>query len=234
MKSLWFKELLFSLLAGGVTYYFAITGQWTSADILWSLWISSLLIGYLTLMLGAIGQLRFGLWGSPVQSVSSRQGEPSQKVGLAAFLILLGMAIFQIAFFTVHFLGFHYGHSLFLNEFFPIISAETLDHWRVDPLDWLMALVIHGMQNYWPVVLVSAVMQHAMLVAALRDDRQAMMAPYKTVVKMHITIILLGFLAAFGVKEPILLILLMFYFLPLVSWVKAARASLDADQQAKV
>ena len=70
-------------------------GGWQTGDLIWSLWLSSLVIGYAMIVWTIFSRA----WG--------RVGE------------MLG-GVFLLAFFTVHFGLFHFVHSMFLNEFFPL------------------------------------------------------------------------------------------------------------------
>jgi hypothetical protein len=70
-------------------------GGWQTGDLIWSLWLSSLVIGYAMIV-----------W--PI--FSRPWGRTGEMVG----------GVFLLAFFTVHFGLFHFVHSIFLNQFFPL------------------------------------------------------------------------------------------------------------------
>lgn len=77
---------------------------WETADLVWSLWLSSLAVGYALIVWSIF---------SPVVrcQLEGRAG--------AAVAALIG-GLFMLAFFTVHFGMFHLVHSVFLNMFFPV------------------------------------------------------------------------------------------------------------------
>lgn len=72
---------------------------WETKDLIWSLWLASLVIGY-----AMIVWLIF-----------------SRALGNSALLI---GGVFLLAFFTVHFGIFHLVHSVFLNVFFPVTDMK--------------------------------------------------------------------------------------------------------------
>ena len=87
--------------------------RWQTADLVWSLWLSSLVLGYLTIIstIGGYAYLGIKVITHP---------EFSQKHRLTAFLAGAAAALFFLAFFSFHFCGFHAGHAGFLSLFFPI------------------------------------------------------------------------------------------------------------------
>src|SRR5206468_10945258 len=88
---------------------------WNSADLVWSLWLSSLVVGYSTIVwmiVQPIVELMRASWRDRALVAS----QPQALAILWAVLIIGGL--FLLAFFTVHFGGFHYGHSQFLISFF--------------------------------------------------------------------------------------------------------------------
>ncbi|WP_460237443.1 DUF6498-containing protein [Aurantivibrio plasticivorans] len=92
--------------------------SWTTTDLVWSLWLSSLVVGYLTIVSIIASGVYIG-W-----RVMEHPEFPSDKRGLA-----LGIGgfvgIFFLGFFTLHFCGFHAGHATFLASFFPLDGVES-------------------------------------------------------------------------------------------------------------
>jgi hypothetical protein len=86
---------------------------WKTTDLVWSLWLCSLVLGYLTI-LSTIGA---GVYLGA--KVIFHEGFLKANRPLA---ILAGSAaaLFFLAFFSLHFCGFHAGHAIFLSTFFPI------------------------------------------------------------------------------------------------------------------
>ena len=144
--------------------------KWTATDLVWSLWLSSLVVGY-TLIVWTIFRPGFdiarGLWqarndpGSPSRGWSmsvtritrstespattvkapDRSGTMS-AVAMGGFLLLGGL--FVLGFFTIHFVGFHYVHSQFLMMFFPLDGDVDLRH-RMST----MSAYLEVARRYW-------------------------------------------------------------------------------------
>ena len=91
-------------------------GRWNTTDLVWSLWLSSLVLGYALILWLQAEPLREA-WVN-MRADKSDLGGPVAKAAVLA--ITAGMTLFGVLFFTVHFGGFHFGHSIFLNMFFPV------------------------------------------------------------------------------------------------------------------
>ncbi len=87
--------------------------DWQTADLVWSLWLCSLVLGYLTI-LSTIGA------GVYLGARMLFHEESPKKKRLPAILIGSAVALFLLAFFSFHFCGFHSGHATFLSFFFPL------------------------------------------------------------------------------------------------------------------
>jgi hypothetical protein len=82
---------------------------WNTGDLVWSLWLSSFVVGYSTIV-WMIGQPAVDLAWTAWRERARVGAIPRQIV--IFWLLILGGAGFLLAFFTVHFGGFHYGHSV--------------------------------------------------------------------------------------------------------------------------
>jgi len=89
---------------------------WNTTDLVWSLWLGSLVIGYLSI-LAVIGK------GASIGSaIVASDGFPAQYRS-RAILIGSAVALFVLAFFSLHFCAFHAVHASFLSSFFPLDGA---------------------------------------------------------------------------------------------------------------
>ncbi len=155
--------------------------HWQVRDLVWSLWLSSLLVGYAMIVWRIFGPVL----AAPSAAAPRAAGAPPTT------LYLIG-GLFLLAFFTVHFGMFHFVHSVFLNLFFPVIGGR--------PQGFMTpALYLHVFRDYWPFVLVAAVAErgafqrpaplfvgpNAGATPMGRQGRDAFMEPYKNVMRMH-------------------------------------------------
>jgi hypothetical protein len=172
-------------LAGAAALALAWCLHWQVRDLVWSLWLSSLLVGYAMIVWRIFGPL----------VIMSRKTD----AGRVAALYWIG-GLFLLAFFTFHFGMFHFVHSVFLNLFFPVFAGGG----RGFPS---AALYLEVLRSYWPFVFVAALAERAafqrpaaLLVgpgAASAGKGKAapdgMMEPYKNVVRMHCLIFFFAF-----------------------------------------
>jgi hypothetical protein len=215
--------LLFAAMLG-----LAALERWSITDLVWSLWISSLLVGYALILTFAF---TLGLRRNPVPTGGS--GAPPR---VPAVLGLLGTAsrlvtmLFMIAFFTVHFGGFHFVHSIFLNAFFPITAAEVFGTTPPETGGWWFGVIGTALSRYWPFVLASAISARSAFRRALDGSNDnIMILPYKNVVRMHLMIFVFAFLSAFSLSGWALWIVLFFYFFPLGAVLRGRRTQAPAD-----
>jgi hypothetical protein len=180
-------------LAGGLAMAWWL--KWQVRDLVWSLWLSSLLVGYAMIVWKIFGPVLL-----VERAVATNDASPLARTALGGAFLLGGL--FLLAFFTVHFGMFHFVHSVFLNLFFPVFDTQV----RGFPSQ---SLYLHVLRAYWPFVLVAAVAERRAFLrpapllvglgasiaggpAAKRfgDD---FMTPYKNVVRMHLLIFFFAF-----------------------------------------
>lgn len=166
----------------------AWTLGWSTTDLIWSLWLSSLAVGYVTILSGALAPavLQF------------REGATGRGIAAATGGLVL------IAFFTVHFGLFHAGHAAFLSEYFPLLPGHK-QHGFVDLT--LLAEVVRRYGWFLPIVFLAERQALRLPVVppepprmsvrapdvAARKARQAigstlMFRPYLNVVRLHLLI----------------------------------------------
>lgn len=130
----WYLRTLPDLVAFGLGLGMAYCLDWHTADLVWSLWLGSLTLGYLTILSAAAGAAYLGL-----QAIRCMQGQTKQRI--LALLAGTAAGLFFLGFFSLHFCGFHAGHSVFLESFFPIEDMPNRgfgDAFMNPPLLWLM------------------------------------------------------------------------------------------------
>lgn len=215
-------QLLISLMSFVFIFLIALVNRWEVSDMVWSLWITSLTLGY--------GYLLAGITSNAISGgFSIRDSIFSKILGLAIpeviniVLLILG-ALFQILFFSLHFGLFHFVHSIFLNDFFPIIDRSF-----EQPIDFLRFITI-SISSYWPVILFTLFttlrrFQRIFLLA----EKDFMKRPYINVIKIHISIFLFAGISAIGFPDWILLLIFVIYFFPFsatIEYIKSHRKKL--------
>jgi hypothetical protein len=187
---------------------------WRVRDLVWSLWLSSLLVGYAMIVWKIFGPVLV------LERAAAADGSsPLARTAMSGAYLFGGL--FLLAFFTFHFGMFHFVHSVFLNVFFPVLDTPT----RGFPSP---ALYLHVLASYWPFVLVAAVAERGAFRLPLTEvasgaarvtDTLAlgggMMEPYKNVVRMYALIFFFAF-AHFARLENFLVYAVVYaaYFFP--------------------
>lgn len=174
---------------------------WTTADLVWSLWLSSFVVGYATIV-WTIVRPGVDLARAVTRDAAfTREIIASHKGATAAgLLVLIVVGLFTLAFFTVHFGGFHYVHSQFLQGLFPLDGSNAGRFGSAD-----ISTYIDVATRYWhflpaaflaeraafarPVVVKDDLSVTAAAIAARKAASArkgpAMMAPYRNVLRMH-------------------------------------------------
>ena len=125
-------------LAFIVTLGMAWRGRWAATDLVWSLWLSSLVVGYAIVVWTLV---RWGIEIAHAEDARRAQLRPGEVAKAGALLLVLGLVV--LAFFTVHFGGFHYVHSQFLVGYFPVTGANS----RYGGAGW--ATYVTVARRYW-------------------------------------------------------------------------------------
>lgn len=231
-----------NLIGWGLSLAITWYSGWTTTDLVWSLWLSSLVVGYAlivwtivepTLELGAIGwQHR-----TEVEAAMARTSRAKIALGIVAVLVV---GVFFLGFFTLHFGGFHYVHSQFLISMFPIDGKHRVAnmttyvevarrYWVALPSAFLAERAAFLQRTFTPSKPVDVSVTPATIAA--RKAASAHLAPsrltepYARVIRMHMLIIALGFLHAVRLESfPIYAGVYALYFFP---WRLLAKPAAD-------
>ena len=191
-RSAWPDALAF---AAGLAM--AWRAKWTAGDLVWSLWLASLVVGYATILWTifrpGITIVR-GAWRDRalVAQMSVQAGVLSV---VPSVLILVVVGLFTLAFFTVHFGMFHFVHSQFLATFFPIDIGTGVERGLVG-----LSTYLEVARRYWWFLPSAFLAERAAFLSASAAPAarpgalgNGMTAPYKNVVRMHLLIFFFGF-----------------------------------------
>ncbi|MGE3172124.1 MAG: DUF6498-containing protein [Planctomycetota bacterium] len=174
----------------------ALALGWRTTDLIWSLWLSSLVLGFAAI---AIGVVRHG--------AAAAQG-PAAVFGIA----------FLLAFFALHFGLFHLVHSAFLGMFFPLQTAGPHDRGPIPGA----AVYAQVFTDYWPWLLAAAIAERGALAQAWHVGDGARFTPmlaYANVVRMHLLIFFFAAVHALGLEHfAVYAVVYAVYFFPWRRW----------------
>jgi hypothetical protein len=172
-SSAWYDLLAFAL-GLGLAWQF----RWQTSDLVWSLWLASLTVGY-AMILWTIFEPAWAL---------TRAGEGGEATKLA-----IG-GLFLVAFFTVHFGMFHFVHSMFLNAFFPIgpkVFGEGITSVYgevVARYGWFVPVALLAERDAFRPTAVSPGVAGAAMLRQVAGKGGGMFRPYRNVVRLHLLI----------------------------------------------
>ena len=229
------ERVLLDVLAFGIGLSCAYFLKWKTTDLVWSLWLSSLVVGYLTI-LSILG------CGAVFGTALIRHRDLG-KQRLPAILGGIALGAWFLGLYTFVFCGFHAGHSVFLQGFFPLKGLPEDgfgDAFANPPLLWvlvfrhlmklyglfLIAIIIaerRGVFSYLPAALKStAHIKTAGELDELLGSRKsasqfgnAMVRPFVNVVRMHLLIFFFAICAALKVHSFLVFaVVYAVYFFP--------------------
>ena len=188
----WPDALAFA--AGLIIAWFA---GWDTGDLVWSLWLASLVVGYAAIVWNLSTGLReFG------GNCFKQGAAATQWLGGGA---ALGVGfIFGLIFFTIHFGGFHFVHSAFLQQFFPVLPASEGANGFPQ-----LSLYTEVVRRYWIFLPIAFLAERAAFASRPRTENElspqsatkvlasraapeagGLMGPYRNVIRMHLLIFL--------------------------------------------
>lgn len=206
------SSILPDLMAFALGIGVAAYSGWDVTTLVWGLWLSSLVVGYATIVTSAARS------ATAFMKLAKGGGPGSRFAGLAG---ILG-SLFILAFFTVHFGGFHLGHSVFLFLFFPIGGVDFMQGGGLPGVAdyvsvvkqagfFLPAAILAERRNIFPPRRVDMSLEEE--AGAIGDG---MVAPYKNVVRLHLLIFFFAF-AHFTQLDSLVVYVVVYamYFFPL-------------------
>lgn len=221
--SAWLDVLAFSV--GLAVAWWA---GWTAGDLVWSLWLSSAVVGY-SLILWTIAQPAFEIGRGAWRDRALVAAYPRSMMALGAILVV--GVLFFVGFFTVHFGMFHYGHSQFLISFFPIDTGDGAGRSTMAG----MSTYAEVMRRYWTFLPAAFLAERASfmkkplslgggvsLAAAVaskggtaRKAQSLIWEPYRKIMRMHLLIFFFLF-AHFAKLENFVVYAIVYaaYFFP--------------------
>ena len=187
----------------------------SATDLVWSLWLSSLVVGYAiilwsifrpALLVGA------SAWRDRSLVRQALANDPRGAVAVGGIGLVIG--VFMVGFFTVHFVGFHYVHAQLLSGFFPMNGSVGGFH-LPSPHGW--ALFGEALRRYWVFLPAAFLAERAAFRGELPEGMKGsvIMLPYLKVVRMHLLIFFFGFAHFVGLDNfAVYAVVYAVYFFP--------------------
>lgn len=221
---------LFALIA-----WVAYATGWQTNELCWGLWITSLLCGWLTILVSVARTLLHvtavvplapaDLIGDSPLGGFHRRKLAAKVPELTALIpqelrsgVLVAGALGIGLFVTFHFSMFHFIHGALMSVFVRIEPASLFGPNSYINAD-LGTILPHLIGAYWPMIVCTVISRRAVILAG--NPGENLHGIYRSVIKMHLFILLsaaLGFIGASYGKEAYdqitLGILLFFFFFP--------------------
>ncbi|MCK4409460.1 MAG: hypothetical protein KAW67_05215 [Candidatus Eisenbacteria sp.] len=192
------RDLALDVFAFAGTVACATIFRWEAQDVIWGLWVSSLTVGYATIVSNVVRGVRDVLRGYKVLAVVG---------GLGA-----------LAFFTVHFGMFHFVHAVFLSGFFPLVESGE------GSFDSL-STVAQSAASFWPLIVASFLSRLSDILpgSPAPSGKDFFAAPYANVIRMHLLIFVFAGLHMADLSRLAILPVLAAYFFPWKAVFRRAR-----------
>jgi hypothetical protein len=142
--------------------------HWKTTDLVWSLWLGSLVLGYLTILSIIGGGVYLGINVIALPEFPSKYRLPASLIGTAFAVYLLG-------FFSVHFCGFHAMYAVFLSVFFPLagLSADAFGAAFTNPVRLWQIVLKHLLPVYGAFLVPAIIAERNYVFASCIDAVQA-------------------------------------------------------------
>ncbi len=226
-------DLLAFAIGLGLAYRF----HWKTADLVWSLWLGSLTLGYLTI-LSAIAA------GAYIGCKIIFHDETSPRFRLIALLAGSAFGLFMLGFFSFHFCAFHSAHAEFLYAFFPLagLPHNVFGDGFLNPFRLWAAALRYVAPLYGAFLIPAIIAERKNVFSALADAWRAVhegerksrwldwfastpsrrnalkepfLRPYLNVIRMHLLIFFFAFCHALHIESFLVFaVVYALYFFP--------------------
>lgn len=246
------NNLFFDILAFLMTAFFAFQFEWQVNQLCWGLWVSSLLTGWVVIILSVLRTLLHlaGILalreedldekGDPLSAFFRAksfgfQKTPSKNIPSSLPIIWFVVGTLALGLFTwFHFTFFHTVHAMLMSFF---LQMEPLS--LFGPNGFINAdkgvILAYLIEHYWPMILGTFIARRGIILGG--NPGLNLKAIYGGVMRIHFFILLsafLFFLIYFGVEvyqRVLLLILLFLFFFPIRVFRRQSASSSTASKQ---
>jgi len=201
------------------TLTLAYFSGWLTKDLIWSLWLSSLMVGFLSVAVSS-GRRIIRPDATMVERVFSFIG-----------------AIFAIGFFSIHFGLFHYVYAAILDLLMPLMDHPGRVY--MGKLTWsggrqfsFWETLGIALVRYWPVALLNVIRdRRIVLSASVMTEKE--WGPYLAIVKLHFLVLGLGACYGLGLDSfPVYAAVYTILFSPAKLWRMIFRRKSEPSESA--
>jgi hypothetical protein len=213
---------------------------WNNTDLLWSFWITSLVVGYVSIFQTSVAPLSLLIKLNPIKEIIKKFSElpTADKLKSIIFtVIFIPFSLFMFLFLSVHFLIFHLFLAYFLQIGYPHSSlTEILLHSTSGQFYTSIEIILTILFSYWIIVLQKLILdyryhsqnQKNQVTNYQRSGNAELFSfegikrPYIQAARIHITIFLLLLLDAVELNQYfIYVIIYILFFFPVAVFTKA-------------
>jgi hypothetical protein len=203
--------------------------DWTSEELVWGFWTTSLSTGFLTIFIG------FFLKIFHLASDGGKLNFTATHLLVPALFYVPALLIFGL-----HFGGFHLGHGSVLNMLFPVAGffggIESPPDIKKIPIGDVIKYLPNLLFEFWPIILTTAVSRWQGIKKKLLNGDiefgELMLIPYGLVIQIHLSIFLIGFLRWLKVDPTITTVgVMIFYYFPFSIFRRSALNNRDRSTQ---
>jgi hypothetical protein len=207
---------------------------WNTTALVWSLWLSSFVVGYLTIVSVIGGGIFIG-------SVLVANPQFPARLRLGALAVGALVALFLLGFFSLHVCGFHSVHASFLIRFFPLdgVPKNAFNLTFMNPVALWRTALAHLVPRYGifllPIIIAERRALFGWVEAALHNRKQlgsgggladlvqqsagsmkgGLTRPYVNVMRMHVLIFFFAICHGLRIDSmPVYIVTYAAYFFP--------------------
>ncbi|MBF8294426.1 MAG: hypothetical protein HW389_971 [Bacteroidetes bacterium] len=188
-----------------LAYWFS----WSTKDLIWSLWLSSLCIGFLSVA------------ASAARRVVRRDAMVVERI----FSLVGGIG--ALLFFSIHFGSFHYVYASILDLLMPLMAHP--DRVYVGRLTWSGGISFSfwetlalAMTQYWPVAALNVLGDRRTMLTDGTDTKDV--GPYLAILKLHFIVMGLGACYGLGLESfPVYAAVFTLLYAPTTMWKRLFR-----------
>ena len=186
------------------TLAFAYWFSWSAKDLIWSLWLSSLCVGFLSVATSAV----------------RRVVRPDATVVERIFSVVGGIGALLV--FSIHFGPFHYVYASILDLLMPLMAHP--DRVYVGRLTWkggtsfsFWGTLVLAVTQYWPVAALNVLGDRRRLLTDVTNVKDT--GPYLAILKLHFIVMGLGACYALGLDSfPVYAAVFTLLYAPSTMW----------------